>query len=625
MDFNYLIRRVRDYIRHDSKNIGRRIKREEVIEVITEPVAIQELGSNLSEDAPSVTFETVTFSDSTQISLNPTDVLVLVGPNNAGKSLALKELEEYFDGAPINAKVVSAALSRKTGTEEEFAEFVKRYTKVSIHGSDEIYKGRGGLIRLTSDKLEESWPDHIKAFRPLFCMRIPSETRISDSDPVDAIDIVEEPLDHPIHMLYSDDDLERKISASFRRAFGQDLVLDRGAGKVWPLRVGTRLSPDCDDNSFLTSFLNCQRDSTLPLNQQGDGMRSFASVVLHLLAPASTSILLLDEPEAFLHPPQARHLGEIIVTEKSPRAQLFLATHSPDVLQGLINVAPEHLRIMRMQRDGDVNRIKELNKELVKKISYDPIMRYTSVLSGVFHERVIICEADADCMFYSSILDLPDVHGDTHPDVLFVHANGKHRMATLAETLVALDVPVDIVADIDVLNDLTVLEKIVKALNGDWNAVKPLSEAVKRAIEEHKPWLDASEVTKDILEILEPVPVAGEFPKPMQSAIKALFRKASPWDAVKNGGENALPSGECTEKFQELRKLCGSMGLWIVPVGEMERFCKSVGGHGPRWVQQVIEGRNLATDPELDPARKFVKQLWDSKRSYDAGDMAQGI
>ena len=156
-----------------------------------------------------------------------------------------------------------------------------------------------------------------------------------------------------------------------------------------------------------------------------------------------------------------------------------------------------------MQRDGDVNRIKELNKELVKKISYDPIMRYTSVLSGVFHERVIICEADADCMFYSSILDLPDVHGDTHPDVLFVHANGKHRMATLAETLVALDVPVDIVADIDVLNDLTVLEKIVKALNGDWNAVKPLSEAVKTAIEEHKPWLNASEVKKGILKILE--------------------------------------------------------------------------------------------------------------------------
>ena len=139
----------------------------------------------------------------------------------------------------------------------------------------------------------------------------------------------------------------------------------------------------------------------VPLNEQGDGMRSFASVVLHLLSPITFSILLLDEPEAFLHPPQARLLGEVIATEKSSRAQLFIATHSPDVLHGLINVAPEHLRVLRVQRDGNVNRIKELDKEHVKKISADPLMKYSSVMSGVFHERVIICEADADCMFYS--------------------------------------------------------------------------------------------------------------------------------------------------------------------------------------------------------------------------------
>ena len=62
--------------------------------------------------------------------------------------------------------------------------------------------------------------------------------------------------------------------------------------------------------------------------------------------------------------------------------------------------------MLRMQRDGNVNRIKELDKELVKKISSDPLMHYSSVMSGVFHERVIICESDSDCMFYSSILDL---------------------------------------------------------------------------------------------------------------------------------------------------------------------------------------------------------------------------
>ena len=592
---------------------------------LTEPGARQEFESKPLADFPTVTYEAVTFSDGTLISLDPTDVFVLVGPNNAGKSLALKELEDYLDEAPINAKVVSAARSRKTGTKEEFAKFVKWYTQVSIQRSGEVYMGRGGLIWPISEKLEERWPDGINAFSPLFCMRIPSEKRISDSDPVESIDIVEKPLDHPIHMLYSDDELELKISAHFRRAFGQDLILDRGAGRTWPLRVGTRLRPDCGDNPFSTTFLSRQRDSALPLSQQGDGMRSFASVVLHVLAPASPSILLLDEPEAFLHPPQARLLGEIIATEKSPRAQLFLATHSPDVLQGLINVAPEHLRVLRMQRDGNVNRIRELNKELVKKISYDPIMRYTSVLSGLFHERVIICEADADCMFYSSILDLPEVHGETHPDVLFVHANGKHRMATLAETLVALDVPVDIVADIDILNDEDVLRNVVEALAGDWAVVKPVAKAVKNAIEEHKPWLNAMEVKKEIKEILKGTPSFGEFPKQLRSEISKLFKKASPWDAVKEGGETAIPSGEPTKRYRDLQKLCNQMGLWIVPVGELEGFCKSVGGHGPRWVQQVVEERNLATDLELERARKFLKQLWEGQHSFAGGDTVQGI
>ena len=32
----------------------------------------------------------------------------------------------------------------------------------------------------------------------------------------------------------------------------------------------------------------------------------------------------------------------------------------------------------------------------MKAISTDPLMKYSSVMSGVFHERVIICEADAD-------------------------------------------------------------------------------------------------------------------------------------------------------------------------------------------------------------------------------------
>ena len=59
--------------------------------------------------------------------------------------------------------------------------------------------------------------------------------------------------------------------------------------------------------------------------------------------------------------------------------------------------------------------------------------------------------------------------------------------------------------------------------------------------------------------------------------------------------------------------------MWIVPVGELEGFCPSLGGHGPGWVQQVIEEKDLADDPELEEARDFVSRIWASKLNGVSG------
>ena len=341
-------------------------------------------------------------------------------------------------------------------------------------------------------------------------------------------------------------------------------------------------------------------------------MRSFASVVLHLLAPTTPSILLLDEPEAFLHPPQARLLGEIIATERPPRAQLIVATHSPDVLNGLINVVSDHLQILRMRRDGNINRIRKLDKGLVKQLSEDPLMTYSNVLSGVFHERVIVCESDADCMFYSSILNLPDVHGERQPDVLFVHASGKHRMASLAGILSALDVPVDVIADIDVLREENVLESLVTALGGDWCTVQPRASSVRLAIEQAGPSKTSEDIISEVKEVLDVVPSGDAFPSSRRTEIQRILRSSSRWDAVKESGEAAIPRGQPTQQFQELMEACKVFGLWIVPVGELEGFCRPIGRKGPTWLQRVVDEYDLAEDDELEDARQFVREIWDN-------------
>ena len=565
-------------------------------------------------NTPTVTFKSITFSDGSTIQLSSTDIVVLVGPNNAGKSVALRELKERF-GNTSGTIVIKYTEKKIVGKSEDFISLIEKYL-YSDKSSLGIYIRchEKGIFIAEDETLEEVWRRDMEKFAPLLCTWISTETRITDSNPENAIDYYNERPTRPIQMIFLDNELESKISKYFRLAFGKDLIIFHAGGKQIPLLVGKR--PSLVQGEQLTSrtYSERLRNSTVPLERQGDGMRSFASVILHLLSSIDSSMIFIDEPEAFLHPSQASLLGEIIAKVKSPHAQLFTATHSADTLHGLINAAPNNLRVLRMQRDGNVNRIKELDKSLVNKISSDPLMKHSSVVSGVFHERVIICEADADCMFYNSLLDLQEVHGDRRPDVLFVHAGGKHRMATLAETLVALDVPVDIITDIDVLNDMRILEGIIKALDGDWAAIEPRATAVKRAIEEHKPWLNVNEIKKGIEGALAQEPSSGESVKQLRSRINAIFQQASPWDAVKNAGEAALPPGQATQQFQNLQELCKEMGLWIVPVGEMEGFCKSVGGHGPDWVRNVITERDLATDPELAHARNFVHEIWKRKQ-----------
>ena len=583
----------------------------------------QDSGIQQPSDRLGLTFESITFSDGTTIKTEPLDVVVLVGPNNAGKSLALRELHDFVKGKP-ESKVITEVTKDAVGTPESFDGFVRDNTRVELqnNGRSTSIQGYGFSLGIGGTNLQSMWPDNLGELGSLFCLRILTENRINDSDPIDAIDTFTENPKHPIHLL-NNDAVEKRLSDYFRRAFGQDLILYRAGGRRATLLVGERPTRKSDEDRVSASYVERLRDSTQLLNAQGDGMRSFASVILHLLAPSTPSILLLDEPEAFLHPPQARLLGEIIASDRSSRAQLFLATHSPDVLHGLIEVASDHLKVLRLQRSGSVNQIKELDKGIIQRISRNPLMRYSSVLSGVFHERVVVCEGDGDCMFYHSLLDIPAVHGGRHPDVLFVNSGGKHQMAIFAKALDSLGVPLDAIVDMDVLNDLDVFRGIVESLGGDWSTIEPSAKAVKTAVEEKRSLRGVQDIKRGIQGIIDKTPDTAESLSKFKRDISDQFPSPSPWDSIKSAGEQALPPGEAVRHFRVIEDLCKDIGLWIVPVGQMEGFCKSIGGHGPRWVQDVMEKYDLQSASELEVARDFVHQVWTSKRGSVADRLEQ--
>jgi hypothetical protein len=358
-------------------------------------------------------------------------------------------------------------------------------------------------------------------------------------------------------------------------------------------------------------FVDALRASSGQLQGQGDGMRSFATVLLYVLAADNHSIQFLDEPEAFLHPPQARLLGEYIASQRQSKSQLFIATHSTDILEGLIAGGSKKIRVVRIQRDGNTNRAKELSKEKTASISSDPLTRYSGVFSGIFYERVIIAEADGDCLLYNSLLRTKAVSGDQHPDVLFIHAAGKHRMGDLAETLRALGVHVSVIADLDLLNDEGTFKGLVEKLGGNWTEMAPHWKAIKTSVESLRPPLTVEQVKQLIQKELDAVSGSGSFPKARERNIKYVFKTLSPWDVIKQAGRRGFKAGPTTNQFDQLAVKCAQIGLWLVPEGEIEGFCRSIeAGHGPAFVERVLQERNIETDYELEEARMFIKKVW---------------
>lgn len=573
-------------------------------EIVTKP---QEFSEEVEK--PTLSFESVTFSNDDVLNFEEDEIVVFVGPNNAGKSAALRELQQLVS-KKVAQNVIKDASLRRSGTQVELKKYLEKHAHKVGSAGEHRYAGIGYNIHHSHLGYFDQ-PEDRHAVASFFCARLATETRITDSNPAGPLAVYRDPPSHPIHLLLMDDVLAANVSKLFHRAFGKDLIVFRAGGAQFPLYVGDRptLSPGEDELS--RAFVERILDSAVPLEKQGDGMRSFASVLLYVLASDHHSIQFLDEPEAFLHPPQARLIGEFIAQERKSKSQLFIATHSADVLDGLIAGGADKIRIIRIQRDGLVNRVKELSKSKAAAIVNDTLAHYSGVFDGIFYKHVVICEGDADCLFYSSLLNSKAISGGRRADVLFIHTAGKHRMAQLAEMLRDLDVPVSVIADIDILREKNVLQNLFKKLGGDWSNISGHFEAIKKAVEQKRPPLNIEQVKGLISSQLNSVSGIGEFPKATENEIKRIFKTLSVWDEVKRAGRSALPAGQAIRHFDELSEKCAAVGLWIVTEGELEGFCRSIdGGHGPSFVAKVLEERSLDDDPELREAREFVSKVW---------------
>lgn len=146
-------------------------------------------------------------------------------------------------------------------------------------------------------------------------------------------------LDYKLYQLNLDD-FARRVNQSFRKNGGREQIL-------------YSMNRDVEQMLHVTTeFLNPAQNLARPISRMGKGMRC---IYLFSLLEAYTeieenlpSIILIEDPEIFLHPRLQKVSGEILY-RLSRKNQVIFTTHSPNLLS---NFNSRQIRQMVIREDG---------------------------------------------------------------------------------------------------------------------------------------------------------------------------------------------------------------------------------------------------------------------------------
>ena len=520
---------------------------------------------------------------------------MLVGPNNSGKSLTLREILKSSgtqQGEFEHNFAVKGLTLKKQGTSDELKAFLD---------SNGTFKDQRYWYR--DWELHESyinvWGNQkfLWQIDKVFIKNIIAEARLQITGLQSSISVGQR-KSLPQHVLYDDQILMERISDLFYRAFGEDLFFDFRGGASLPIHVGKCPEIEGKEDRVDNTYVAKVRRFPM-LHEQGDGIKSFAGILFEAVA-TERDITLIDEPEAFLHPPQMRRLGQTLAEEVA--GQLLVATHSSDIMRGFLTGTSGSIQIVRMQRNGNINQVTEAPVGAIKTLWEQPDLRYSNALEGIFHEQTIICEDDSDCRLINSIADhMERESGDTWKDTAYVPAGGKHGIHKIASVLRQIGVPVTGVFDIDFLNDPDLVKAAVIGFGGNWDDIRPLWNKVNAAVSDGVTALSIEDIKSKIIGVIGDSD-DGELPK---GDIQELLKRGKPWAEVKKYGVTAIPNGQAQTEFATLNTALNQLGIVVVPVGEIENFCPDVGSHGPKFVTKLLQTVPL-DDERLAGLRKFV-------------------
>jgi hypothetical protein len=546
--------------------------------------------------------ETVTFGSMT----------VLVGPNNSGKSQTLRDLRDFALGVPESALTLFKSIDVTMPSKADFQKHFHVLPSKDSPTNENIFGIGESLVKIHNMSGHLGWSNSLiegpsqqqrQSLGRYLISHLHAGTRFELTAPQEAYDLETEGPSHALQEFFRRRlEVQPLVRQAFTEAFGRDIALDWTAMKRWYFKVGNAFGDLSDSLDELKKQLSVGR----LLKEQGDGYQSFTGIVIAAIAFPDRP-LLLDEPEAFLHPKQARVLGRLLGRLSIVRsAQIIVSTHSSAFMWGVVS-ENDNANILRLNRKADTTRYTQVPASTVTALTHTPLLSSQPILDSLFHQGVVVCEGDPDRAIYQFVAHrvLASKGGE---DLLFIHTNGKGAADKPVELLKGAGAPVAAIVDIDILNSSSPLDKIVKALTGveiqtdledrraqigKWVLEMPEDQFLKKLLDGVNTW------------ITSPHSDARSSRKRLESILKGTTSK---WEVVKESGISYFTDDRLIA-VKSLIKDLATIGVFVVPCGELEQWIDTGASKGKEWNRKALE--QLQTGGCSKELEAFIQQVID--------------
>lgn len=285
------------------------------------------------------------------------------------------------------------------------------------------------------------------------------------------------PAQDVINVLHRDKSLFKEIDRFIFERTGYHLIVLNHVGTNLQLGLSKNITPVVDNKKNVQDEFerieNWKSEKFFKVTEAGHGIRSMLKLLTSLLDPVN-QIIMIDEPEMHLYPSLKRWLGkQLVLLAKEQQKQVFLVTHDPMVLQGILdaNITTNIYRVERNEEDAGIVRSCELDRTT----DATALKNQDQYLQGLFYQRCIVVEGASDRFFYQNMID--DYESVEDKDLGFISAGGKGNTKHIAEIASKVGVKMAFIYDLDViLFKKELVDEVFKILGGEENVTKPIQD-----------------------------------------------------------------------------------------------------------------------------------------------------